>query len=90
MADFNERTETDLTLVDNEPLNKKKLGLDGAYRWIVCTFILNMTNTATPPTLIEDGFFKYFTAVGIRKNSKKIKSSSIKCFTRRNERQYKT
>ena len=73
MATPNERTITDLTLVDNEPLNIKKLELDGAYRWLVLTFILNMTNTVTPPTLIEDGFFKYFTAVGIRRNSKTFK-----------------
>ena len=73
MATPNERTLTNLTLVDNEPLNKKKLELDGAYRWLVLTFILNMTNTATPPTLIEDGFLKYFTAVGIRRNGKTYK-----------------
>ena len=73
MAIPNERTLTNLTLVDNEPLNKKKLELDGAYRWLVLTFILNMTNTATPPTLIEDGFLKYFTAVGIRRNGKTYK-----------------
>ena len=73
MATPNERTLTNLTLVDNEPLNKKKLELDGAYRWLVLTFILNMTNTATPPTLIEDGFLKYFTAVGIRRNGKTFK-----------------
>lgn len=73
MATPNERTLTDLVLVDNEPLNIKKLDLDGAYRQIVLTFILNLTNTATPPTLIEDGFFKYFTAVGIRRNSKTFK-----------------
>ena len=73
MATPNERTITDLALVDNEPLNIKKLELDGAYRWLVLTFILNLTNTATPPTLIEDGFFKYITAVGIRRNSKTFK-----------------
>ena len=73
MATPNERTITDLTLTDNEPLNIKKLELDGAYRWLVLTLILNITNTATPPTLIEDGFFKYFTAVGIRRNSKTFK-----------------
>lgn len=73
MATPNERTLTDLILKDNEPLNKKKLDLDGALRWLVLTFKLNMTNTATPPTLIEDGFLKYFTAVGIRRNSKTFK-----------------
>lgn len=69
----NERTLTNMTLVDNEPLNKKKLELDGAYRWLILTLTLNMTNTATPPTFKEDGFLKYFTAVGIRKNSKTFK-----------------
>ena len=73
MATPNERTLTNLTLVDNEPLNKKKLELDVAYRWLILTFILNITNTATPPTLIEDGFLKYFTAVGIRRNGKTFK-----------------
>jgi len=73
MAKPNERTLTDMVLVDNEPLNKKKLDLDGAYRWLVLTFILNMTNGATPPIFKEDGFFKYFTAVGIRRNSKTYK-----------------
>ena len=50
MATPNERTLTDMVLVDNEPLNKKKLDLDGAYRWLILTFVLNLTNTATPPT----------------------------------------
>ena len=73
MATPNERTLTDLVPVDNEPLNKKKLDLDGAYRWIDLTFILNITNTGSVPALIEDGFFNYFSAVGIRKNSKTYK-----------------
>ena len=73
MATPNERTLTNMMLVDNEPLNIKKLGLDGAYRWIVLTFILNMTNGGVSPTFKEDGFFKYFTAVGIRRNGKNFK-----------------
>lgn len=75
MATPNERTETDLVLVDNEPLNIKKLGLDGAYRWLVLTFILNMTNTATPPTFKEDDILNYIKAVGIRRNGKFFKFS---------------
>lgn len=73
MATPNERTETNMTLVDNEPLNIKKLGLDGAYRWLVLTLTLNMTNGGISPTFKEDGFFKYFTAVGIRRNGKTFK-----------------
>lgn len=73
MATPNERTLTDLVCVDNEPLNIKKLPLDGAYRWIDLTFILNITNTASPPTLVEDDILNYFSAVGIRKNGKTFK-----------------
>lgn len=69
----NERTETDLVLVDNEPLNIKKLPLDGAYRWIDLTFILNMTNTGVSPTFLEDDILNYFKAVGIRRNGKTFK-----------------
>jgi len=73
MATPNERPLTDLILVDNEPLNIKKLPLDGAYRWIDLTFIINMTNTGVSPTFVEDDILNYFTAVGIRRNGKTYK-----------------
>jgi len=75
MATPNERTLPDFDLVDNEPLNKYKLEMDGAYRWIDLTCILNMTNGGTPPTWIEDHIMNYFTAVGIRLNGKPYKFS---------------
>ena len=68
-----ERPLTDLVLTDNEPLNIKKMPLDGAYRWWLLTFILNLTNLATAPVFYEDGFFKYFKAVGVRRDGKTYK-----------------
>lgn len=73
MAVPNERPLTDLVLVDNEPLNIKKLPMDGAYRWIDLTFILNMTNGANPAVFREDDILNYIKAVGIRKNGKTYK-----------------
>jgi len=71
----NERPLTDMILVDNEPLNIKKLPLDGAYQLVDLTFILNMTNGAAVPVFKEDDILNYFTAVGIRKNGKTFKFS---------------
>lgn len=73
MAVPNERPLTDLVLVDNTPLNIKKLPLDGAYRWIDLTFILNMTNGANAAVFHEDDIQNYIKAVGIRKNGKMYK-----------------
>lgn len=73
MATPNERTETDLILTDNEPLNIKKLGLDGALRWLKLTFILNLTNLGVAPVFKEDDILNYITAVGIRRNGKFFK-----------------
>ncbi|MCJ8305657.1 MAG: hypothetical protein HRU07_01245 [Nitrosopumilus sp.] len=73
MATPNERTETDLILKDNEPLNIKKLGLDGAYRWLKLTVILSMTNLGVAPVFKEDDILNYITAVGIRRNGKFFK-----------------
>ena len=73
MATPNERTLKDFLLVDNEPLNKYKLELDGAYRWILCTFIFNMTNGANVPVFFEDHVMNYIRAVGIRRNGKTYK-----------------
>jgi len=69
----NERPLTDLVLTDNEPLNIKKMSLDGAYRYWLLTFILNMTNTGVAPTFVEDDILNYITAVGVRLNGKTFK-----------------
>lgn len=75
MATPNERTLTDFILVDNEPVNKYDLDMDGAYRWIDLTFILNLTNGGTIPTFTEDHIMNYFKLIGIRRNGKTSKFS---------------
>lgn len=62
-----------LTLVDNKKDNILQLHQDGAYRWIKGRFVINMTNTATPPTFKEDNVLNYIKSLGIRRNGRLFK-----------------
>ena len=65
----NEKSFITKTLVQNLA-NLIELHQNGAYRSIKGKLTLDMTNTATPPTFIEDGLLKFIKALGVRKNGK--------------------
>ena len=65
----NEKSYKTLNLVDNDE-NLLELHQNGAYRSIKGILKLNITNTATPPTLVEDGILNYLKSIGVRKNGK--------------------
>lgn len=62
-----------LTLVDNKKDNIMEMHQDGAYRSISGRLVLNLTNTATPPTFKQDDILNYIKSIGIRKNGRNFK-----------------
>src|SRR3989338_6579114 len=65
----NEKSYKTLTLVNSQE-NLLNLHQNGAYRSIKGKLTVNLTNTVTPPTFVEDSILKYIKSLGVRKNGK--------------------